>query len=338
MRLALIHHQLATGGGMESYLLELINAAHAAGHQIDLFVMKRDPKIILPEGVEVRVIPSLVYPRFLRKYCFARKLKKILLDSACQSYDRVISTTRSFSQDILITGGTHRGYMRACKRHGWRDYVEAFLEARAYRSAKKIIAHSPALQSELIHLYGIAAHKITMLYPPVDVRAFQFQKKQAHGGPLRLVFASTSHKRKGGFLLLNALKMLPQDQFELTVLGKPFKQAAKYPNIQCLGYVQNIADYFHQADWVVLPSYFEPFGLVVVQALECGTPVIVSQCSGAAALVGSGEGLILTQQNAAELAILLQQAQQMQCQIKPGFAARHDLNWDAHLQALLGPC
>ena len=334
MKLAFIHHQLVLGGGMETYLLELIQAACRSGHQIDLFVMKRDPKIILPDAVQIHVIPSRIVPRLLRKYDFARKLKKCLPSH----YDLVISTTRSFSQDIIITGGTHRGYMRALGRHAPKDYLEAYLESKAYHSAKKIIAHSPALQSELIDLYGIAPEKITMLYPPVDVSAFQFHEKKSFAKPLRLLFASSSHKRKGGFLLLEALKQLPPEDFELTVLGKPFKQATQMPNVKCLGYVKNIADYYHEADWLVLPSYFEPFGLVVVQALECGTPVLVSKRVGAAALLGSDEGLILQNQNATELAQLLQQAKSTHCQIKPGFAARHGLTVNAHFQAVLESC
>ncbi len=334
MKLALIHHQLAPGGGMESYLLELIQAAIQAGYRIDLFVMKRDPQIILPPQVHVIVIPCRIYPRLLRKYYFAWKVKRRL----GSGYDKVISTTRSFSQDILITGGTHRGYMRACQRHGWADYLEAFLEAKAYRKTPKIIAHSPALKAELMDLYGIAPDQISVLYPPVDVRAFHYQAKLPHGGPLRLVFASTSHKRKGGLLLLKALQQLPAEDYELQILGKPFKQAAQLPNVKSLGYVHNIADYYHWADWLVLPSYFEPFGLVVVQALECGTPVIVSKHVGAAALLEPNEGLILEEQNVAALVQLLQKARQVACQVQPGFAARHGLTWDVHWPAILEAC
>ena len=336
MRLAFIHHQLALGGGMETYLLELIAAATQAGHEIDLYVMKRDPQVILPEQVRVQVIPSRIYPRLLRKYDFARKLKQYLRNA---SYDLTISTTRSFSQDILITGGTHRGYMRACRRHQFSDYLETYLESKAYRSAKKIIAHSPALKQELIDLYGISPEKITMLYPPVDVSAFHYSAKKNQGNsPLRLLFASTSHKRKGGFLLLKALQQLPIEDFELTIVGKPFKKAKSQSNVNYLGYVKNIAEYYHAADWLVLPSYFEPFGLVVVQALECGTPVIVSRQVGAAALIGSDEGLILENQDATELAQIIQKAKQMHCQIQAGFAARHNLTLDAHFQALLECC
>jgi glycosyltransferase involved in cell wall biosynthesis len=332
MKLALIHHQLKSGGGMESYLLELIRAAVHAGHQIDLFVMQRDPQISLPESVQIYVLPNQMWPRFLRKYYFAWKLKSYLT----AEYDLVLSTTRSFSQDVLITGGTHRGYMRAYKRHRLRDYLEAFLEAKAYRSAKKIVAHSPALQAELISLYGINPNKIIMLYPPVDVQAFAYQAKTGVSQPLRLLFASTSHQRKGGGLLVEALKQLPAEDFVLTIVGKHFKRAAALPNVKCLGYVNNIADYYHQADWLVLPSYFEPFGLVVVQALECGTPVIISKRVGAAALLAPEEALILEEQSVTALVMLLQEAKIKQAQVKPGFAARHHLTWEAHLPALLG--
>ncbi len=331
MKLALVHHQLAFGGGMESYFLEFMQEALQQGHEVTLWVMERDLSVPVPPSVSVKVMPvSRMCPRFLRKYWFAWKLKRHR-----PAVDLVVSTTRSFGADILITGGTHRGYMRACHRSGLKDHLEAYLEAKAYRSAAKIIAHSEALRQELIELYRIDPKRIQMLYPPVDVRAFPFQKKAARSGPLRLLFASTSHQRKGGFLLLEALKKLPRTDFELTIVGKPFKAAAAMSNVRCFGYVQNIADFYHEADWLVLPSYFEPFGLVVVQALECGTPVLVSARVGAAALLDEKEGLILKEQTATALAQLLQEAKRLKYVIQPGFVARHDLSVSAHVEAVL---
>jgi glycosyltransferase involved in cell wall biosynthesis len=335
MKIALIHHQLRHGGGMETYCLELIHALSAAGHQVSLWVMAYDPMIALPAKVKLHVLPQHLPPRFLQKYYFAWQVKRQLKRS---DFDRVISLTRSFSQNILVTGGTHKGYQGALGRHRLKDWLEAWLEAKAYRLTPVIIAHSPTIQAELLNLYGLPAQQVKMSYPPVDTEAFEYQKHEApapHTRPLQLLFVSTSHRRKGGYLLLEALKQLPPEQFALTIAGRPFKAAERLSNVRNLGYVEDIAACYHAADLLVLPSYFEPFGLVIVQALACGTPVLVSRRSGAAALVGPEEGLILEEQTPEALAALLLKARDISFNIPPNFAQRNGLTWPAHLQVLL---
>lgn len=336
LKIALIHEKLAFGGGMETYFLELIRGYAAFGHAIEVFVMRSDASIPLPSQVKVTVLSNRLRPRFLSKLYFAWKLKRFL---KAQTFDLIISLAPTFYQDILITGGTHKGYTQALRRYYPRDLIQNWMEQKAYESSKKVLAHSPQIAQDLKDLYRLPASSIAMLYPPVDVSQFQFQEKKKRPGLpiLRLLFVSTSHKRKGGFLLLEALKKLPPEHFTLTVLGRPFPAAHRIPRLQVqdMGYVSDIAPYYHQADLLVLPSYFEPFGLVVVQALECGTPVLVSKAVGAACLVKSGEGLILERQQADALAALLRQARESTFSVQPGFAEGHGLTLNQHLLALL---
>lgn len=338
-KIALIHHQLAYGGGMETYLLDLITALAERGFELDVFVMKQDPAIVLPAHVSVRVMPvSKLIPRFLRKYVFAYYLSKRLHRDG---YQCVISTTRSFSQDLIITGGTHRGYMKTLRRYWPSDFLEAYLENKAYHASRKIIATSPSLAQDLLEYYDFPEEKIVMLYPPVNILQLMSEKTalpfppREREGKFRLLFPSTSHKRKGGFLLLKAMKLLPPDEFELWVVGKPFQQAKHLPHVRCVGYVKNLADYLRQVDILILPSYFEPFGLVVPQALECGRPVIISSRVGARELVSAEEGLVLEQQDPHALAALIRQAKTYPFKIKPGFVARHHLSLTEHVDALL---
>lgn len=341
-KIALIHHQLSYGGGMETYFLDLIHAFADRGFDMDVFVMKQDAKITLPPKVSVTVLAvSPLIPRFLRKYAFAHRLMKTLDRSHYQS---VLSTTRSFSQDIIITGGTHKGYMKITKHFRPHDWIEAYLEKKAYASSTKIIATSPSLAHELLQHYDLPEEKVVMLYPPVNVSPLMsegtvlpFPPRQDRGsdGRFRLLFPSTSHKRKGGLLLLEAMKLLSPDEFELWVVGKPFRQAKPLPHVKCFGFAKHLADYFRQVDAVILPSYFEPFGLVIPQALECGRPVIISRHVGAKTLISAEEGLILDEQNPEVLAALIRQAKRYPFKIEPGFVARHHLTLSEHVDALL---
>ncbi len=332
MKIALIHHQLSHGGGMETYFVDLIQECVRQGHAVEVFTAKASQDFTLPPGVVLHVFPSKMYPKFLRKYAFAWRVKQYC---KTRSFDLTVSTTRSFGQDILITGGTHRGYLSANPRFRFSDPIESFLEARAYRSAQKIVAHSPQIKNELIRLYGLPSSKIEMLYPPVDTQKLSYHPHVPHQ-PYRLLFVSTSHRRKGGYLLLQALQKLPAEDFELWIAGRVFPPAKRLKQaVRFMGYVKDMAPVYQAADLLVLPSYFEPFGLVVAEALACGTPVLVSRASGVSPLVGEGEGLILEEQSLDALKNLLQQARATPFKVAPGFIERQGLKLNTHVSRLL---
>jgi glycosyltransferase involved in cell wall biosynthesis len=79
-----------------------------------------------------------------------------------------------------------------------------------------------------------------------------------------------------------------------------------------LGHVQGDAktSLMQQADWFLLPSAAENFGIAVVEAMAAGTPVIISpQVAVADMIVGAGAGLVCPSEPAALCAILLKQYQ-----------------------------
>lgn len=334
MKLALIHHQLAPGGGMETYFVDLIQECLRQGHSVDVYVRRKSPDFKLPAAVEIHVLPNRIWPKFLRKFYFAWQVKKLLKQ---QKYDLTLSTTRSFGQDVIITGGTHKGYLKSHRRLRLSDPIEAFFESKAYHSAKKVIAHSPQIERELLELYKLPREKVQMLYPPVDKGQFHFKPHAPHQ-PFRLLFASTSHRRKGGYLLLEALKLLPAEAFELWIAGRSFKEAKQLKQkVKFLGYVKDMNTLYQEVDLLVLPSYFEPFGLVVAQALECGTPVLVSQSAGVTALISHQEGLILQEQSSEALKALLLRAKAKHFTVEKDFIARNKLGLAEHIMKLLAP-
>lgn len=56
----------------------------------------------------------------------------------------------------------------------------------------------------------------------------------------------------------------------------------KYPNVQFVGYKtgKDLAEYYQQADVFVFPSQWETFGIVMIEAMACGTPVAAYPCNG----------------------------------------------------------
>jgi glycosyltransferase involved in cell wall biosynthesis len=341
MKIAIVHHQYAKKGGLESYLLDLIKGFGEAGDTVKVFTYKVDKKLPIAPYCSLQVCNLNWLPKFLRKYFFVRTINR---NFNREYFDLSLSLARTASQDISVCGGTHRGYLQALhKKTGLKDRIEIYLEQKSFDAALDIIAHSQLLQSEIEKLYGIDPKKIHMLYPPIDTDKFnytarakrsQLQKKWSIN-PERttLLFPSTGHKRKGWPELLAALSSLPENEFELLVAGNMVTSSLP-KNVRCLGFVENMAELYAAVDFTVLPSHYEPFGLVVVESLQCGTPVIISDQVGAKDLIGAEEGVNCGTVTVESVRKALLAAREKTFNIDAQFAERHGLTLAAHIQAI----
>jgi phosphatidylinositol alpha-mannosyltransferase len=124
-----------------------------------------------------------------------------------------------------------------------------------------------------------------------------------------VLFVGRLDKRKGFLTLLESFIKLKPDypQLQLQVIG-PFESKACHPyqkmaqacgvtDIEFVGYVspEQLPDYYHQADLFCAPSIgFESFGIVLLEAMAAGLPVVASDIAGYRSLVSDGqEGLLV---------------------------------------------
>jgi D-inositol-3-phosphate glycosyltransferase len=192
-------------------------------------------------------------------------------------------------------------------------------ERRVLARADRVIAATPAEQAQLEWLYKAQARKITVIPPGVDTSHFYpipvDEARQFIGlAPTdrMILFVGRIEPLKGLDTLIRGvgclrLKDLPEP-VHLAVIGgepdaAPEKMSAEMARIQkmcddlCMGKMvaflgkrdQNTLPYYYSAaEVLVMPSHYESFGMVALEAMACGTPVIASQVGGLAFLVQDG--------------------------------------------------
>lgn len=113
--------------------------------------------------------------------------------------------------------------------------------------------------------------------------------------PFRVIFAGQMIQRKGLWYLLEAWKRLALPQAELIIVGRGSmdqKLLAKYEGTFRLEVAvggERLRELYATSDVCCVPSLVEGFGLVYLEALACGTPVIATLHTGVADLITEGE-------------------------------------------------
>lgn len=344
MRVAIIHHQYAKKGGMETYMLDLIKGFVACEDQVTIITYRVDPALAKSQVLCHVEKKNIWLPGVWRKFCFMSYVNNFF---SSKEYDLSLSLTRTASQHAVICGGTHLGYLNYLqKRSGINDKIETYFERKSYRTSPHIIAHSSMLRDELISLYDANPEKIRLIYPPVNTSVFNstFREKRSvymknfalKANKINLLFPSTGHKRKGWYELVQAMQMLPEEQFELVVVGSKIDKKQVSSNIRSLGFVHNMAELYAAADFTILPSHYEPYGLVVAESLQCGTPVIISDKVGARDFVTKDRGVIISEITPQAIAQAILQAAQQRFDIAEDFAIQHELVLDKHIELIRG--
>ncbi len=188
------------------------------------------------------------------------------------------------------------------KKQQYIDY-----EIEELNLATKIVVASSFTKQSLID-NGIAANKITVIPYGVDLVNFSVKKEKVYDGKIKFIFASLMNPRKGFMNLLDVFEILNQSKASLTLLGTMEPEAVAVlkdkKNINYAGRVSHneLPGIFNEHDVFVFPSYFEGFGLVILEAMACGLPVIATKSSGAPDVIENGvDGFIIEAGNEKQL-------------------------------------
>lgn len=202
----------------------------------------------------------------------------------------------------------------AVGRARWSLAARGAVERAVYRRATRLIVLSQPFADLLVARYGVPQARIRVIPPGVDLARFTPAAAAGDGGP-SIVAARRLVPRMGLDVLLRALPLLETSDVRLTVVGA----GPELPALQALAVALGVDDRtdfagevdddelvrrYREADVVAVPSLaLEGFGLVVLEALACGTPAVVTRVGGLPeAVAGLDPGLVVPPEDPAALA------------------------------------
>jgi len=325
VKLALVCRPFVFHGGVETATAGLVGELVRRGHRVDLLSPRGQEPV---PGVTIRRLPVLPLPSLLRLVSFGIAARAA---ARAGDYDIVQSHERMTGADLYRAGeGTHRGYLEAMDRLGkvspYHRYV-INLETRMFqlKGIRHVVAISAGGKAEIERLYGTPPDRVSLVYNGVDLVRFHPDNRARHRSPARaeagvpmgaftVVFAGSGFERKGLATAIQGLAALADRDSRLLVLGKgdrgPWSELARRLGVSdrvvWLGPRPDIERWYAAADVVALPTRYEPFGNVHLEALASGIPVVTTTRAGGAEAITPWSGAVVEPDDAPALVTALE--------------------------------
>ncbi len=189
--------------------------------------------------------------------------------------------------------------------------------------AEGVIAFTPDERDELVRLYGARQDRVHTAPGGVDLERFHPQDRAVVRRRLGMdptervvLYVGRVEPFKGTEVLLRAMAQVRTSLgARLVIIGGGGEEDPEVTRLRLLSAElgiesrvrwqgatphEELPDYYAAADVCVVPSYHESFGLVALEAMACGTPVIASRVGGLASLVLDGRTGCLVEGHAPE--------------------------------------
>ena len=320
MKIALSFPGCHRRGGVERVVLETANFLDGRGHEVHLFSSEWDEDALRRGVIRHRVPLSDRLP-LSRTLGFRRQCARVMEGS------RIAFDAYGAWGAVCPPGGVvwvqsvHRAWLEISRRRrGWagrlKQRMNPFhpaalaLERACFggRRYDRLIALTPDVKDDLIRCYQVPPDDIEIIPNGFAPEEFSVERARRLREPVRrelgytdqdrvVIFVANELERKGFGPLLRAVASLGDERLRLLAVGRLDRSAyagqierlGMSDRVRFTGPTSDAARYYAAADLFALPTQYEAWGLVIVEAMACGLPVLTSRLAGAAVAVREGE-------------------------------------------------
>jgi len=207
-----------------------------------------------------------------------------ILDRACPHV--------KFQENLLVEESSNLGIEYSPVSNGFMDRM-----LEEYYIADKIVVPSQYTYDSFVEN---GFNKDKLFLAPLDVNfIFSGVKKKSNIGNSFTVGSVGGNVLRKGFIYLleawehlsipNSKLLLKTSKNELKKHPILWDKIKNNPTVEVVGYVENIEEFYLRCDVFCLPSIDEGFGMVVLESMACGTPVIATCNVGSSSFIVDGE-------------------------------------------------
>lgn len=316
LKIAMLKNTFHSSGGLEKYCLRIVDALRARGHQVTILSTSSRPDVV---QVCRKIRPSAA--------------NLVWFDFHCRRYLTQHPHDVVFGFDRHFLPLTHYRAGNGCHAASLaRRAAHSLLLQRFFRTInplhlltlysekctfekhppRAIICNSHLVADELVRYYlKTPKDRIVVVHNGVEWGEYQeaFDAKMAvfmPSAPTQLLFIGHEWGRKGLDLLLRALALLPPGQAYLTAVGRERRPRPFLDLINLLGLADRVrlvssaekaAPFYAMADVAVIPSRYDPFANVTLEALAMGLFVVTTSANGGSEAITPGvNGIVLDEE------------------------------------------
>ncbi|HGN1896309.1 glycosyltransferase family 4 protein [Proteus mirabilis] len=312
-RLAIVRQKYRPDGGAERFVSRALEALD--NQSVELNVITRSWIGAVQPQWHIHIVNPFKWGRISREKGFAQAARHCWQQ---EKFDLVQSHERIAGCDIYRAGdGVHRRWLLQRSRvlsplrsklllnNCYHRYVMN-AEKEMYQSPelKRVICNSEMVKREVMEDFGVESERISVIYNAIDHQRFspatalyRQQLRQQYHIPVEgkcFIYVGSGFERKG---LRAAIEAISHTNAYLLVIGqdkeyKKYQQLAHRLNchqrILFLGVQKDTLPFYQMADGLLLPTLYDPFPNVILEAMACGLPVITSDTCGGAEFIEQG--------------------------------------------------
>jgi D-inositol-3-phosphate glycosyltransferase len=354
--------ELAQELGRRGHLVDIYTRAHAPEHE-QVVKLGHNTRFIHVETGADETIPKVAYYSYLQKFiCGIEQFK----NSSNIRYDLIHShywlsglASKQLQTWWHVPHIAMFHTLGAVKNNIGIGTEEPELriegEKEVARSCERIVAATAREKTDLVNYYGVSQQKITVIPCGVNLNLFKPVDEETARAELGLdhqkviLFVGRLDPLKGLEQLLKALTLMPGKAIPLLIIvgGDEYSQS-RIQALQKIAVELNVQDrisflgpvdqkklplFYNAADICIIPSYYESFGMVALESLACGTPIIATDVGNMRNIISHREAGYLIEDNspgllASKITELFSQTekQAQEATLRRSLAARYSWN------------